>query len=236
MRQFFSQIFYFFPVTLFVQSAIAVAVPKCDFLSKPKDVCSISLSHVRPSQFVVGQFEVSERSQKIKEMSPEKRDSYLAKHPVSIVVAPGGEIFIVNGHHLAKALLELNEEDIEAVVVQNMSQLDETNFEKEMLKNHWTWLEDENGMPKTFSELPRHLGDLKDDPYRSLAWLVRKADGYTKLDTEPWQDFLWADFLRKHVEIDASDRSFTRATQDSLKIAHSDKAAALPGYTKRFIP
>lgn len=230
MRPHFFKSFCFLPMAVCIQSAFADKLPKCDSTVKVTDVCSISLNHVHPSQFTVGQLEVDEKSKKIEEMSSKTRDAYLAKHPARIVVAPGDEIFIVDKHHLAKALFELHYEKMDAIVTENLSQDDETSFEKDMLKNHWTWLEDENGNPMSFSELPRHLDDLKDDLYRSLSWLVRDGKGYTKLDTEPWQDFLWADFLRKNVEIDSHDRSLTRATADGLKVAHSKKASSLPGY------
>ena len=183
MRLHFLKPLYLFPVALFIQTAFADKLPKCNLSVKATDVCSISLNNARPSQFTVGQLEVDGKSKKIEEMSSKKRDAYLAKHPARIVVAPGGDIFIVDKHHLAKALLELRYEKMDAIVTENLSQEDETTFEQDMLKNHWTWLEDENGKAMSFSELPRHLDDLKDDPYRSLSWLVRDGNGYTKLDT-----------------------------------------------------
>lgn len=62
MRHDFFKSFCFLPMTLCIQSAFADKLPKCDSTVKATDVCSISLNHVHPSQFAVGQLEVDEKS------------------------------------------------------------------------------------------------------------------------------------------------------------------------------
>ena len=46
----------------------------------------------------------------------------------------------------------------------------------------------------------------------------------------PFSEFLWADFLRRHVSEDLVEHDFTVATEYALSIARTPKAAYLPGW------
>ena len=72
--------------------------------------------------------------------------------------------------------------------------------------------------------------DLQDDPYRSLAGLVRRAGGYAK-DQAPFVEFIWADFFRPRVAARLIRREPQRATRLGLRLACSDDARYLPGWT-----
>lgn len=58
------------------------------------------------------------------------------------------------------------------------------------------------GRPIHESELPRHIGSLVDDPYRSISWLARVRSqleggpGYLKVAIG-FMEFTWADYLRR---------------------------------------
>ncbi|MEL4383009.1 ParB/Srx family N-terminal domain-containing protein, partial [Shewanella algae] len=56
-------------------------------------------------------------------------------------------------------------------------------------------LEDQMGRKITFEDLPLNVDDMVDNPFRSLAWLLKKAKTYKDLDV-PFQEFAWASFLR----------------------------------------
>lgn len=60
-------------------------------------------------------------------------------------------------------------------------------------------LYDEKGMgPVSFGHLPRHVGRLQDDFFRSLAYFVKHGGGYGKTETD-FSDFQWANFLRANL-------------------------------------
>jgi hypothetical protein len=78
--------------------------------------------------------------------------------------------------------------------------------------------------------MPRRLTQLEDDPYRSLAGLVRGAGGFAK-DQAPFVEFLWADFFRPRVAARLITKEPRRATRDGLRLAKSNEARYLPGWS-----
>jgi len=73
------------------------------------------------------------------------------------------------------------------------------------------------------------VAGLIDDPYRSLAGALRRAGGYAK-DTEPFSEFLWADFLRRRIKRKQAQAHAAAALEEALRLARSKDAAYLPGW------
>ena len=80
-----------------------------------------------------------------------------------------------------------------------------------------------------FKDLPKSIKDMKDDPYRSLAGVLRRAGGFAK-DTTPFSDFLWADFLRRRIKRRAVEKDFDATLDQALKLAKQEEAGYLPGW------
>ena len=80
------------------------------------------------------------------------------------------------------------------------------------------------------ANLPKALGELADDPYRSLAGEVRHAGGFPK-DATPFAEFLWADFFRRRIKLAQLQRDPDVALQTALTLCHSPLAAHLPGWS-----
>jgi hypothetical protein len=98
-----------------------------------------------------------------------------------------------------------------------------------MDNRNWLHPFDAKGRRHAIARIPHHIADLADDPYRSLAGELRRSGGYAK-DNTPFSEFLWADFLRRHVPADLVDRNFTTAVEKALEIARTPPAAYLPGW------
>jgi hypothetical protein len=51
--------------------------------------------------------------------------------------------------------------------------------------------------------LPTSLEQLPDDPYRTLAWMVRKRDGFCRalMQQKEFAEFIWADWMRGQNEL-----------------------------------
>ena len=73
------------------------------------------------------------------------------------------------------------------------------------------------------------MGELVDDPFRSLAGELRRAGGYAK-DTTPFSEFLWADFLRRRIKRKTVEVDFSHALEKALQLAKSHDAGYLPGW------
>ncbi|HTN98121.1 MAG TPA: ParB-like protein, partial [Nordella sp.] len=85
------------------------------------------------------------------------------------------------------------------------------------------------GKRRSYADVPATLTELVDDPYRSLAGALRRAGGFAK-DTSPFSEFLWADFMRRHVKRTMVEDNFERALKQALSIARKQEANYLPGW------
>ena len=67
----------------------------------------ISIAQLRPTQMTLGLDEVASRAAKIAAMGPADLEALLKKKPIPYVLGPGKQIYIVDHHHLARALWSL---------------------------------------------------------------------------------------------------------------------------------
>jgi hypothetical protein len=198
---------------------------------QPGARCLIDVRSLRPTQIAVGLGEIRMRAERVLRMKPQKQERYLRGKEVPVVIGPGGEPFIVDHHHLARLLLDSKlRSQVYAVVRANWSDLPPDEFWKRMRENHWVYLYDEHGQgPLSPSALPKSVTDLKDDPYRTLAWLVRVRGGYAKTEI-PFAELQWANFFRARIPERALDNLDSAETL-ALKLAASPEASTLPGHT-----
>ena len=193
--------------------------------------CTVEIAMLRPTQSAVGMKEVEIRAEKISEMTAKELEHYLRKHVAPIAIGPGGIPYLLDHQHLARALLQAHAGKIlYAEVKENWSKLSEPEFWAKMKEHDWVYLHDETGKPMPDpTGLPRSIESMRDDPYRSLAWLTREKDGYRQTES-PYADFHWADFLRARVHLGDGTNAFDEATREAVKVAHSSEAKDLPGY------
>jgi hypothetical protein len=88
---------------------------------------------------------------------------------------------------------------------------------------------DAEGHRRDYSEIPKRITDLVDDPFRSLAGELRRMGGFAK-DTTPFSEFLWADFLRRRLKRKFVEKEFVKAKAQAFKLAKSADANYLPGW------
>lgn len=198
--------------------------------------CLIDVHLLHPTQLAVGLHEIRLRAERVRRMKPDKQERYLRSKEVPVVIGPGGVPFILDHHHLARLLLDTGlRAHAYAIVRANWGALPPEEFWKRMGENHWFYPYDENGKgPLPPTALPKTVAELKDDPYRSLAWLVRERGGFAKT-TAPFAEFRWADFFRAHIS--ATELvNWEAATATAFRLAASPEASALPGYTRTPVP
>lgn len=193
--------------------------------------CLIDVPLLHPTQIAVGMGEVRMRGVRLLGMKAKKQDSYLRSKEVPVVIGPGGVPFIVDRHHLVRLLLDTNlRSQAYAIVRANWRDLSPDEFWKRMRENHWVYLYDERGKgPLSPADLPTSVAGLKDDAYRTLAWLVRERGGYAKTEV-PFAEFQWANFFRSRIPEKAM-ANLNDAEALALKMAARPEASALPGYT-----
>ena len=82
---------------------------------------------------------------------------------------------------------------------------------------------------RDFEDIPTVISDLVADPYRSLAGGLRQAGGFAK-DTTPFNEFIRADFRRRHIKPKDIKADFSAALAKALELAKATKADYLPGW------
>jgi hypothetical protein len=184
---------------------------------------------LRPTQMTVGLREVEEKRARWRAHKSKKQGELLGKHMIPVVLGPNKRLYVIDHHHLARALHEEGVKDVAVTVIADLSMVDRESFWVVLDSRRWVYPYDSKGQRHHYSDLPKTIAGLKDDPFRSLAGELRRVGGYAK-DTTPFSEFLWADFLRRRLSRKAVDADFEKATEKSLALAKSSDAVYLPGW------
>lgn len=203
--------------------------------AKPIRTLTLSLNDLHPTQMSVGMVEVKEKVNQLKRMintgDSHKLQALLKSKPIPGVIGPGNVFYIIDHHHLARALHESGIDTSHCNVLEDYSSLSKDKFWNVMSDKKWVYPYDENGKgPWPYADIPDHVESLKDDPYRSLAGAVEKKGGYNKTTT-PFAEFLWADYLRTVVPNEQFIKSdFKVIVHEAFMYVHDASASSLPGY------
>ena len=189
----------------------------------------ISITALRPTQMTVGMREVKEKRKRFRAKRGQKQSEMIGKHMIPVVRGPDERYYVVDHHHLARALHDEGIKDILVTVIGDLTMVERDAFWGVMDNRRWVYPYDADGERRRFKDLPKTIEDLKDDPFRSLAGELRRAGGFAK-DTTPFSEFLWADFLRRRVERKVVEDHFSRALEKALALAKSHDAIYLPGW------
>jgi hypothetical protein len=189
----------------------------------------VPISELRPTQITVGMREVREKQKRWQETGPDKGGDFLGKHMIPVILGPKKHHYVIDHHHLCRALLDAGVKHILVNIVANLSKLEKDAFWIFLDNRGWTHPFDDKGQRVTYADVPKSLADLVDDPFRSLAGELRRAGGYSK-DTMPFAEFLWADFLRRRIKRQAVEKDFEQTLEKALQLAKSQDADFLPGW------
>jgi hypothetical protein len=189
----------------------------------------VRLTHLRPTQLTVGYLEVALKARAWARLAKKQRKVELDSHVIPAVLGPAREPYIIDHHHLGIALMEAGVRDAFVSVLDDLSWLEPAVFWRTMEFRAWAHPYDRRGRRCEYREMPRRLRELRDDPYRSLAGLVRRAGGFAK-DEAPFVEFLWADYYRTRVPARLIQEQPRRATRLGVRLAHAADARYLPGW------
>jgi hypothetical protein len=195
---------------------------------EPK-VHPVPILELRPTQMTVGMREVKEKRKRFREQKGKKQEELLGKHMIPVVVGPDKRFYVVDHHHLARALHDEGVADILVTVIGDLTMVERDAFWGVMDNKRWVYPYDAKGERRTFKDLPKSVIELKDDPFRSLAGELRRAGGFAK-DTTPFSEFLWADFLRRQMPRKTVEDHFAKAMEKALELAKGENAIYLPGW------
>ncbi len=178
-------------------------LPRCEPTCPRGALTSLKVGEFKPTQGAVGMDEVRAKAQKLASMSADQIEEYLLQRPIPVVIGKADEYYMVDHHHLARALWDANKREVNVptVVAENWAALGGNSFWKAMARRNW--LHPFGGMgagPAQPKSLPKHVEYLNNDLYRSVAWYVRERYGFIKDPANPiFAEFKWASFFRSRV-------------------------------------
>ena len=190
----------------------------------------VEIKELRPTQITVGMREVEAKRLRWREkVGGKKGTKYLAKHTIPVIMGPKKHLYVLDHHHLARALHEEGVKNVFVTVVANLSSLEKEAFW--IYLDHRAWLHpfDAQGSRRGYTDIPKSVADLVDDPFRSLAGGLRRIGGFAK-DTTVFSEFLWADALRRRMKRKVLDDDFEHALEAAMQFAKSREADYLPGW------
>ena len=166
---------------------------------------------------------------KIAAMTPADREAHLERKPVPHVLGPGKKIYIVDHHHLARALWSLKiPEAVLGDRVADWSGLEAKAFWRMMESKGYCWPIDADGNRRPYAAIPASIGDLTDNVWRTLARRVR-GKAFENLDT-PFQEFMRGDYFRTFMTRRLIESEFELAVELATKLARLSEAQDLPGF------
>jgi len=190
---------------------------------------TVAVADLRPTQITVGMREVMAKRKHWRESGMKKGERFLGKHMIPVILGPRRRHYVVDHHHLARALHDEGVKEVAVTVIANLSRLDGDTFWNVMDNRSWMHPFDAKGRRRLYKDIPKSLAAMVDDPFRSLAGELRRAGGFAK-DTTPFSEFLWADFLRRRLKRKAVERDLDRAVEKAFALAKSMAADYLPGW------
>ncbi|MEO5363021.1 MAG: ParB/Srx family N-terminal domain-containing protein [Magnetococcus sp. DMHC-8] len=201
------------------------------------DIFVLPVTEVRPTQFSIGLVSVDCKKRQVEEVFAKgQMDDFLRQEGrlVPVVLGPGGAYYITDHHHLSTAVwradIPQDRKHVYGFILHDWSDKDGDHFWREMIEGNLTWLYDDKGDgPLNPYLLPRSIGDILNDPYRTLSRWLRDCGCYTKdslkekthlVDVHQkylpasqakafFIEFRWANFLRANIKLELKKADFS---------------------------
>ena len=190
---------------------------------------SVPLDELRPTQITVGLVEIDEKRRAWRERVDKDGPEFLGRHMIPVLNGPKGRGYVIDHHHLARALQAEGVLAVAVNVVADLSRLGKDEFWVFCDNRGWCHPYDVDGERRPFADIPKTLSALSDDPYRSLAGALRRAGGFAK-EVTPFEEFTWADFLRRRIKRTLVEKDLPAALTRALMLSKDAEADHLPGW------
>lgn len=186
----------------------------------------VKILDLRPCQLTVGFRAAREKAEVLPKTG---RSGDHSHHVVPVIRGPKKQLYLIDHHHLCWALLSKKHDYVRAIVALDLKELGKEAFLTFLDCHNLLHLYDHKGRRQGFEALPKTIGEMRDDPYRSLAGAVRRAGGYAKT-AAPFAEFLWAEHMRREISASLIKDDFQTAIHRAYELARSDACSYLPGW------
>ncbi len=189
----------------------------------------VAVADLRPTQMTVGLREVGEKRREWRDRAVRDGPEFLGRHMITVLKGPKGQPYVIDHHHLARALYDEGVSHVAVNVVADLSRLSKSEFWVFCDNRGWCHPFDPSGERRAYADMPKSIAAMADDPFRSLAGELRRAGGFSK-ETTPFSEFMWADYLRRRIKRRLVEDDFGAAMTRALKLARAQGASHLPGW------
>ncbi len=189
----------------------------------------VPISELRPTQMTVGRREVELKRRTWRERAERDGAEFLGRHMIPVLLGPKGRHYVIDHHHLACALQAEGVKQVAVNVIADLRPLSKPEFWVYCDNRGWCHPFDAEGTRRSYDDIPGSIAELADDPYRSLAGELRRAGGFAK-EITPFEEFTWADFLRRRIKAKLVTGDMAAALAAAEKLAHDAAASHLPGW------
>jgi hypothetical protein len=190
---------------------------------------TVSIAGLAPTQMTVGMHEVDFKRRRWREENCRRAASYLGSHRIPLILGPDSRRYIIDHHHLVRALHDEGVIEVPASIVADLSTLGFDKFWCTLETRRYTHPFDDEGRRRSYDDMPKTVFDLIDDPWRSLTGALKRAGGYIK-DKALFSEFQWADFLRRRIARETIECDFDAALVLAIELARNREAMSLPGW------
>ncbi len=188
----------------------------------------VAIDDLRPTQITVGMHEVRRKRAHWQRVG-EEGGRFLGSHMIPVVIGPKNRSYVIDHHHLARALLDEGQTEVLTTVVADLHRLDRDAFWVFLDNRGWLHPFDAGGKRRPYAAIPKRIADLEDDPFRSLAGAARENGGFAK-DTTPFSEFIWADYFRRRLKRSDIERDFDACLASAITLARDHDASFMPGW------
>src|SRR6195952_1785392 len=116
----------------------------------------IPILSLRPTQMTVGMREVKEKRKRWREhKSKKKQAQLLGKHMIPVVLGPDQKHYIVDHHHLARALHDEGVKDVLVTVIADLTMVEMSAFWSVLDHRRWAYPYDAKGERRQFKDIPK---------------------------------------------------------------------------------
>jgi hypothetical protein len=217
-------------------AAVSLRALKDEHLNADTDGKKTKILDLKPMQIPAGMIEVQSKAEDLRALKKKEADAWLRERSVPVVEDYKGRKRPVDHHHEARAAWEAGFDEmythryLDDELHGRLKALPRDKFYAVTRAMGLFYDRDQFGAgPHDPNHLPEDVRGMADDPFRSIAWQVRKRGGYEKTSV-PFAEFRWAAYFREHVKTYPTRADFEAAVVEALKIAHDAAARDLPGW------
>jgi hypothetical protein len=189
----------------------------------------VNIRDLHPTQATLGLHFVAANIARFGSMDQAALGAVINETSIPVVRGPGKTYWMIDRHHFCRAVSEIGIKRVRISIKIKANHLDPAEFAQFMHKSALVHPYGSNGDEISFADLPATIGQLNDDPYRTLAGLVREAGGFKK-EKRPFAEFLWADFYRHRIDADLLSSDLPTAVETAFQLSKSKAARHLPGW------